>query len=120
MPRSTQSPAVRKRRKRVLRATKGYWGNASRLPRYAKQAYDRAGQYAYRDRRKKKTTFRQLWIIRINSACRLHGLRYSQFICGLKKAEIGMDRKALSELAINDATAFEALVTKAKEALAAG
>ena len=119
MSRSTSAPAVHKRRKRLLRNTKGYWGNASRLPRYAKQAYDRAGQFAYRDRRKKKSTFRQLWIVRINAACRKHGLRYSEFINGLNKANIQLDRKTLSELAIHDAPGFAALVAKVKEALAA-
>ena len=118
MSRTTNAPAVRKRRKRVLRATKGYWGNASRLPRYAKQAYDRAGQFAYRDRRKKKTHFRQLWIVRINAACRPHDINYSQFIRGLKAAKIDLNRKTLSELAIHDAAAFEAVVAKAKAALA--
>lgn len=117
MSRSTNSPAVRKRRKRVLKATKGYFGNASRLPRYAKQAYDRAGQFAYRDRRKKKTTFRQLWIVRINAACRANGINYSQFIRGLKAAKIQLDRKTISELAIHDDAAFQVLVSKAKAAL---
>lgn len=117
MARTTNAPAIRKRRKRILKATKGYWGNASRLPCYAKQAYDRAGQFAYRDRRKKKTTFRQLWIVRINAACRLHEISYSRFMNGLKKAGIILDRKALSELAIHDETAFNALIEKVKDAL---
>lgn len=117
MARTTNAPAVRKRRKRILHAAKGYWGNASRLPCYAKQANDRAGQFAYRDRRKKKTVFRQLWIVRINAACRLHEISYSRFMNGLKKAKIGLDRKALSELAVHDASAFSVLAEKAKSAL---
>jgi large subunit ribosomal protein L20 len=119
MPRATSSPAVRRRRKRLLKSTKGYWGNASRLPRYAKQARDRAGQFAYRDRRKKKTTMRQLWIIRINAACRANDISYSHFMNGLKKADIEMDRKALSELAIHNEAAFNQLIAYAKEALKA-
>ena len=118
MSRATSSVASRKRRKRILKRAKGYWGNKSRLYRYAKEALDRAGCYAYRDRRKKKSTWRQLWIVRINIACRNNGMRYSEFMNGLKKAGVDMDRKALSELAIHDETAFQALVEKAKASLA--
>lgn len=117
MPRVTNAVATRKRRKRTLAAAKGYFGNKSRLYRYAKAALERAGQFAYRDRRKKKTTFRQLWIVRINAACRPLGITYSRFIAGLKLAKIEMDRKAMSELAIHDAPAFEVLVKKAQSAL---
>lgn len=116
MPRVTNGPATLKRRKRVLKRAKGYFGNKSRLFRYAKGAVQRAGQYAYRDRRKKKTEFRQLWIIRINAACREQGISYSRFMNGLKNADIQLDRKALSELAIHDQAAFNQLVEKAKAA----
>ncbi|MEX0326515.1 MAG: 50S ribosomal protein L20 [Puniceicoccaceae bacterium] len=118
MPKATNHQASRKRRKRVLRGTKGYFGNASRLYRYAKQATDRAGQYAYRDRRNRKREFRKLWIVRINAACRQHGVAYSRFIAGLNKAGIELDRKALSELAIHDEAAFKALVEQSQSALA--
>lgn len=101
-----------------MRSAKGYFGNASRLYRYAKQANDRAGQFAYRDRRTKKREFRKLWIVRINAACRQHGVAYSRFIAGLNKAGIELDRKALSELAIHDEVGFKALVEKAQSALA--
>ena len=119
MTRVRNGVATKKRRKKVLKKAKGYFGNKSRLFRYAKEAVDRAEAYAYRDRRKKKTVFRQLWIVRINAACRTEGLRYSQFICGLNKAEIKLDRKALSELAIHEPDAFKELVEKAKSALSA-
>lgn len=117
MPKSQNVAATRKRHQRTLRQAKGYFGNASRLYRYAKQAVDRAGVYAYRDRRNRKREFRKLWIVRINAACRENGINYSRFINGLLKAGIEMDRKALSELAIHDAAAFTALVAKAREAL---
>lgn len=111
--------ATRKRHKRTLDSTKGYFGNASRLYRYAKQAADRAGQYAYRDRRNRKREFRRLWIARINAACRAEGISYSRFLCGVTRAGVGLDRKALSELAIRDEAAFKAIVAKAREALEA-
>ena len=119
MPRVRNAAATKKRRKKVLKKAKGYFGNKSRLFRYAKDAVERAESYAYRDRRKKKTTFRQLWIVRINAACRAEGLRYSQFISGLNKADIKLDRKALSELAIHEPDIFKELIGKAKTALAA-
>lgn len=118
MPRSTNKPASRARRKRTLNEASGYFGNRSRLFRYAKNAVIRAGQYAYRDRRKKKSEFRSLWIVRINAACRAQDLSYSRFIAGLKKANIEMDRKALAQLAVEDEAAFSALVSQAKAALA--
>lgn len=117
MPRATNAPATRARRKRVLKKAKGYFGNKSRLYRYAKDAVVRAGVYAYRDRKKKKTEFRQLWIVRINAACRAHGVTYSRFMAGVKKAGIELDRKSLSELAIHDEAAFAAIVEKAKAAI---
>ena len=117
MPRVTNAVATKKRRKKVLKATRGYFGNKSRLFKYAKEAMWRAGKFAYRDRRKKKTEFRQLWIVRINAACRASGVQYSRFMNGLKKLSIEMDRRSLSELAIHNEIAFKALVEKAKAAL---
>ena len=118
MPRSTPNVASRRKRKRILKTTRGYWGNASRLYRYAKQAADRAGQYSYRDRRKKKSEFRALWIVRLNAACRANGISYSRFIEGLHAAKIELDRKVLSDLAIRDEVAFTGLVKQAQHALA--
>lgn len=118
MPRSTNSAASRRRRKKVVDSAKGFWGNRSRLYRYAKDAVEHGLQYAYRDRRKKKTTMRQLWIVRINAACRNNDISYSRFISGLKTAGIELDRKSLSELAIHDDVAFKALVEKARSAVA--
>jgi large subunit ribosomal protein L20 len=117
MPRATNVPATRRRRKRVLKQARGYWGNKSRLYRFARDAVHRSGQYAYRDRRKKKTVWRQLWIVRINSACRAHEISYSRFMNGLKVAGIELNRKALSELAIHEPEAFGVLVGKAQAAL---
>lgn len=119
MPRVTNAVATRKRRKRVLYQARGYFGNKSRLYRYAKAALERAGQFAYRDRRKKKTTMRQLWIVRLNAAVRPFGLTYSRFIAGITKAGIQMDRKAMSELAIHDPLAFEVLVKQVQATIAA-
>jgi large subunit ribosomal protein L20 len=116
MPRTRNAPATKSRRKKVLKKARGYYGNASRLFRYAKHAVDRAEQFAYRDRRKKKTEFRQLWIIRINAACREEGINYSRFMNGLKKLEIEMNRKSLSELAVNEPDAFKSLIEKVKAA----
>ena len=116
MPRATNAPATRARRKKVLKKARGYFGNASRLFRYAKHAVDRAEQYASRDRRKKKSEFRQLWIVRINAACREEGINYSRFMNGLKKLGIEMNRKSLSELAVNEPDAFKALIEKVKAA----
>ena len=113
MPRVKNGPATLKRRKKVLKKAKGYFGNKS--PFFAaKDAVERAGKYAYRDRRKKKSEFRQLWIIRINAICRENGINYSRFMHGLKLAGIEMDRKQLSELAIHDEAAFLQLIAKAK------
>ena len=119
MPRVRNAAATKKRRMKVLKKAKGYFGNKSRLFRYAKDAVQRAEAYAYRDRRKKKTEFRQLWIVRINAACRAEGLRYGQFINGLTKLGILLNRKVLSELAIHNPDAFKELVEKAKAALEA-
>ena len=117
MPRATNSPASRKRHKKVLKYARGYFGNKSKLFRYAKDAVQHAWQYAYAARRKKKGDRRSLWIIRLNAACRNAGISYSRFIEGLKAANIGLDRKVLSDIAIRDEVAFNALVQKAKDAL---
>lgn len=117
MPRVVNAVATRKRRKRLLKKARGYFGNKSRLFRYAREEVRRAGVFAYRDRRRKKTTMRQLWIVRINAACRELGVPYCRFIAALKKLNINLDRRALSELAIHDSEAFEAIVAKAKDVL---
>lgn len=109
--------ATRKRRNKTLKLAKGYWGGKSRLFKTAKEAVRKSGQYAYISRRLKKRDFRKLWIARINAACKMNGTNYSTFINGLKKANIGLNRKMLSEIAINDPAGFTALVEKAKAAL---
>lgn len=119
MPRVTNSPASRKRRKKVLKYAKGYFGNKSKLFRYAKEAVQHAWQYAYRDRRKKKGDWRSLWIVRLNAACRAAGLSYNRFIEGLRAAHIELDRKVLADLAVRDEIAFNALVAQAQGALKA-
>ncbi|HEU4622732.1 MAG TPA: 50S ribosomal protein L20 [Burkholderiaceae bacterium] len=118
MPRVKRGVTARARHKKVLDAAKGYRGRRSTAFKIAKQAVMRAGQYAYRDRRTKKRVFRQLWIARINAAVREHDLSYSVFIAGLKKANIEMDRKMLSDMAITDKPAFAGLVSQVKAALA--
>ncbi|MDR2377523.1 MAG: 50S ribosomal protein L20 [Puniceicoccales bacterium] len=117
MPRATHAGATHRRRRRMLKATRGYFGNKSRLFRYAREAWRRAGQFAYRDRRKRKTEMRQLWIVRLNAACRPFGLPYCRFIAGLKAAQIQLDRKSLSELALHDPEAFARVVTRVREVL---
>jgi large subunit ribosomal protein L20 len=107
------------RHKKVLKAAKGYYGRRKNTIRVAKQAVERAAQYAYRDRKRKKRTFRALWIQRLNAAVRPFGLTYSRFIDGLGKAGVTVDRKVLSDLAISEPAAFEAIVGQAKAALAA-
>ena len=106
------------RHKKVLKAAEGYYGRRKSTIRIAKQAVEKAGQYAYRDRRAKKRNFRALWIQRINAAVRDYGLTYGRFIDGLSKAEVAVDRKVLSDLAITQPEAFGVLVAKAKAALA--
>jgi len=115
--RVTNSPASRKRRNRMLQAAKGFRLKRSKLYRYASDAVDHGRQYAYRDRRTKKRTFRYLWQIRINAAVREAGLTYSRFMEGLKAANVGLDRKVLADIAAQDATAFAAIVDTAKTAL---
>ena len=119
MARATNSPASRKRRKKVLKYARGYFGSKSKLYRYAKEAVQHAWQYAYRDRKKKKGEIRGLWIIRLNAACRNAGMSYSRFIEGLKAANIMLDRKILSDIAIRDEIAFNGLVKQAQDALKA-
>lgn len=109
--------AVKKRRK-ILKSAKGYWGARSKLYRVAKQSVMKAGQYAYIGRRLKKRDFRQLWIARINAGCRLNDMSYSQFMHGLKVANINLNRKVLADLAVSDEKTFANLVDTAKKALA--
>jgi large subunit ribosomal protein L20 len=117
MARVKRGVTARKRHKKILKQAKGYYGARSRVFRVAKQAVIKAGQYAYRDRRTKRRLFRSLWIVRINAGARLHGLTYSTFMNGLKKADIALDRKVLADLAIFDAPAFALLAEKAKAQL---
>ena len=119
MPRATNAPAAKKRHKKVLKYAKGYFGNKSKLYRYAKDAVQHAWQYAYIDRKKKKGNFRSLWIVRLNAACREAGISYSRFIEGLKAADIQLDRRQLSEIAIADSVAFGSLIKQAQDALKA-
>ncbi|MFB0949357.1 MAG: 50S ribosomal protein L20 [Burkholderiaceae bacterium] len=118
MPRVKRGVTARARHKKVLDLSKGFRGRRNNVYRVAKQAVMKAGQYAYRDRRNKKRVFRALWIARINAAARQNDMTYSQFIYGLKKAAIEMDRKVLADLAVFDKPAFAAIVAKAKAALA--
>ena len=117
MPRATNSPASRKRHKKTLKYARGYFGSKSKLFRYAKDAVQHAWQYAYIDRKKKKANFRGLWIVRLNAACRANDISYSRFIEGLHAANIGLDRKVLSDLAIRDEAAFTSVVNQVKAAL---
>ena len=109
--------STRKRRKKILKAAKGYWGAKSKHFRMAKQAVLKSGNYAYIGRKPKKRDFRSLWITRISAACKLNGINYSRFMYGLKKSGIELNRKMLSELAISDPDAFSSLVETAKSAL---
>ncbi len=108
---------AQKKRRKILKLAKGYFGGRSKRYRVAREAVMKAGNYAYIGRKAKKRDFRSLWIARINAACRLNGLSYSKFMFGLKKAEINLNRKVLSEIAIQDANGFTALCEKAKDAL---
>ena len=118
MARVKRGTTTKAKHKRILDQAKGYYGRRKNTIRIARQAVEKAGQYAYRDRRVKKRNFRALWIQRINAAVRDHGLTYNRFIDGLSKADIAVDRKVLSDLAITQPEAFTALVVKAKAALA--
>lgn len=119
MPRVKRGVTARARHKKVIDAAKGYRGRRKNVYRIAKQAVMRAGQYAYRDRRNKKRVFRALWITRINAAVRQYDVSYSVFMNGMKKAGLELDRKVLSDMAINDKPAFAALVARIKSAVAA-
>jgi large subunit ribosomal protein L20 len=119
MARVKRGVTTHAKHKRILKAAKGYYGRRKNTIRIAKQAVEKAGQYAFRDRKRRKRTFRALWIQRLNAAVRQFDLTYSRFIDGLNKAEITIDRKVLSDLAIREPAAFAAIVEKAKAALAA-
>lgn len=119
MPRVKRAVTAKKKRRTVLTRAKGYYGAKSRSYRAAKEQVQHSLQYAYRDRRNKKREIRKLWITRINAAARLNGVSYSVFMNGLKKAGVVLDRKVLSDMAINDAAAFAKLVEVAKQAQAA-
>ncbi len=119
MPRAIDGTKRKKRRQKLLKHTKGYWGRRSNLYRTAKDAVAKSLSYAYRDRRTKKRNFRALWITRISAACRQQDMSYSSFIHGLELAGVQINRKALSNLAIEDPNAFSALVAKAKQAVGA-
>jgi len=114
MPRATNAPASRRRRNSRLKLAKGFRGSRSKLFRMATESVDRAQAMAYVHRKHKKRDFRRLWTIRINAACRMSGMNYSRFIDGLKKSEISLNRKMLSEIAIHDPKGFEKLVETAK------
>ena len=117
--RTRKGAARQQAKKKLLRRAKGYVGGRHRLIRTAKETLARAGAFAYRDRRVKKREFRRLWIVRISAACKENGMRYSEFIHGLAKANIALDRKQLSEMAIQDPDGFKAVVEQVKSALAA-
>ena len=115
MSRVTTAAATRQKKNKIFKKAKGFWGGRHRLYRIAKEAVMRAGQFAYRDRHNKKRDFRSLWIIRVNAACRLNGITYNAFINGLKKNNIALNRKVLSEIAIADPLAFAKVVEAAKK-----
>ena len=118
MARAHSGAARRRKHKRLLKQARGYYGGRHRLYSVAKVAVMRAQRYAYRDRRNRKRDFRRLWITRITAACRARGMAYSRFICGLNRAQVEVDRKVLSELAIHDPAAFDALLEVARAAMA--
>ena len=118
MARVKRAIQVKKRHKKILQATKGYKLGRSKLYRQAKQAFLKAGQYAYRDRRNKKRDMRGMWIVQVNAAVRLHGMPYKDFIYGLKKAEITLNRKVLAELSVKAPEQFAKVVADVKKALA--
>ena len=118
MPRVKRGVPGAKRRKRILKRAKGYFGGRSKLHGVAVEAVEKADKYAYRDRRQRKREFRGLWIARINAAARQNGISYSRLMAGLKAAQIEIDRKVLAQLALEDPTAFSAIVEKAKQGAA--
>jgi len=115
MAKARHSVATRKRKKKVLKQAKGFWGDRSKQYQQAKRTLMHALRYAYRDRKKKKREFRRLWITRINAACRQSGITYSVFMSGLKKSKINLDRKILADLAVRDNPAFNKIVEKIKK-----
>ena len=115
MAKVKHSVATKKRKKRVLKKAKGFWGDRSKQYQQAERTLMHALVYAYRDRRNKKRTFRRLWITRINAACRQAGIPYSKFMSGLKKANVSIDRKILADLAVTDSKAFEKFIEIAKK-----
>ncbi len=117
MPRTTGAPARKQRKKKILKAAKGYFGGRKNLYRTAKDAVEKGWEHAYRDRKKKKRNFRRLWITRINAAAREHELSYSRFMNGLKRSGVDLDRKVLADLAVRDPQAFSELATVAKSGL---
>ena len=117
MPRAVSNVPRLKRKKQIMKAARGAFGARSKLWRPAKETVERGWKYAYRDRKNKKRDFRKLWIVRINAGARLHDMSYSVFMNGLKQAGIEIDRKVLSDIAINDPAAFGALAEKARAAL---
>ncbi len=119
MPRSKNGTRRRERRRKIMRLAKGYWGGRSRLFKTAKEAVMKGLASSYRDRRRRKGEFRRLWITRISAAVRAEGLTYSQFMRGLAAAGVQINRKALSNMAIEDPAAFKAVVAKAREAIPA-
>ena len=114
MPRSVNHVASRKRRKKILKAARGYFGARSKVYTVAKNAVEKGLTYAYRDRKNKKRAFRRLWIVRINAAARMHGTSYSKLMHGLKNAEIDLNRKVLADLAMNHPEAFKAVLDQVK------
>jgi large subunit ribosomal protein L20 len=119
MPRSTNAVARKRRKKKVLKQAKGYYGRKHSSYRYANEQLMRSGQYAYRDRRARKRDFRRLWIIRINAAARKEGMSYSQFVHGLQEAGVEVNRKILADIAVNDPDGFRRFVELAREGAAA-
>jgi len=117
MPRSTASGARKKRKKKILKAAKGYFGRRKNLYRTAKDAVEKGWEHAYRDRKKKKRNFRRLWITRINAAAREHDMSYSRFMNGLSRSGVELDRKALADIAVRSPEAFAELVDRAREGL---
>ena len=116
MPRATNSVASKQRKKKVFEKAKGNYGGRRKLWRTVRETVNKGQTYAYRDRRNRKRDFRRLWITRISAACRMFDIRYSSFMAGLKKAGVGLDRKALADIAARDITAFEQLVSMVKQA----
>ncbi len=117
MARIKPALTTRKRRKKILNAAKGYWGAKSKHFKMAKQAVMKSGNYAFIGRKQKKRDFRSLWITRISAQCKVNGINYSKFMCGLKRSGVAVNRKMLAELAISDKNAFATLVDKAKQTL---